>query len=182
MTNQKNDGVDYTPDRSKFKDSMGRYLTQSLFLEHGYNTETAVYTLSDEDKEYNGVIYPSLRRLYLLEADPTEYHFACKYLWGWDHWQRIVSNKALYVEIDRWRDELEVKLRAQGVRAIITSGVLGDSFNASKWVADGRWEIKRGRPSKEELEGEREKRAKIAAELESDSSRVYDFVRKRKDG
>ena len=51
-------------DKSKFKDSGGRPITQSLFLEIGY-TDRAYYTLNDEDKEYNGSTYPSLKKLYL---------------------------------------------------------------------------------------------------------------------
>lgn len=167
---------EWTPDKSLFKDSMGRLYTQGLFLEQGYNTESAVYTLSDQDKEYQGKIYPSLRRLYLEMSDPTEYHFAIKYLWGWDHWLRITANKALLEEIEKWREELEVKLRAVGVRSIISAS--GMSFNAAKWVADGKWTLRRGRPSKEELEKERSIRERVAKEVESDSERILPFVRK----
>ena len=46
-------------DKSKFLDSEGRPLTQSIFLEVGYN-DYAIYTLKENDHEYNGKIYPSL--------------------------------------------------------------------------------------------------------------------------
>lgn len=85
----------WLPDRSRFRDRTGKYITQSLFLENGYNTELAVYTLTDEDKEYKGKVYPSLRRLFLECMDPTEYVFATTYLWGWEHWQRICANKMM---------------------------------------------------------------------------------------
>jgi hypothetical protein len=43
-------------------DSMGKFRTQSLFLELGYG-EDAVYTLKDQDHEHNGTVYPSLKRI-----------------------------------------------------------------------------------------------------------------------
>ena len=69
-------------DRSALKDSKGRYLTQSLFLELGYK-EQAVFTLKDDHYTYNNKFYPSLKKLYLEEGDVTEYQFANKYLLGW---------------------------------------------------------------------------------------------------
>lgn len=171
----------FKPDKSKFKDTAGKYITQNLFLEHSYDTEKAVYTFADEDKEYNGVIYPSLRKLYLEIADPTEYEFANTYLWGWEHWQRIAANKVLLERIERWREELEVKIRSQAVGSMLkmTSG----NFNAAKWAADGHWNVKRGRPSKEEQERERKLRERALNELTEDSSRVIDIMsRKEKSG
>lgn len=168
----------WLPDKTKFKDSGGRYITQSLFLENGYNTDFAVYTLTDADKEYNGVVYKSLRKLYLQEADPTEYNFAVKYLWGWEHWKRIVNNSLMTAQIEEWREELEVKLRAMGVASVILSSY--DSFNAAKWVADGGWRGLRGRPSKAEKERDKKIRERVVGEVEDDASRIVDFL-KRKD-
>lgn len=168
--------TDFIPDRSKFKDSAGKYITQNLFLEFSYDTEKAVYTFADEDKEYKGKVYPSLRRLYLETADPTEYEFATKYLWGWEHWQRILGNKVLLKEVERWREELEVKLRSRGVKAALA--LTEGSFNAAKWAADGGWNIKRGRPSKAEKERARKMREKALEEIKDDASRIIHLVRK----
>lgn len=168
---------EFIPDRSKFKDSTGKLLTQSLFLENGYHTEFAVYTLSDTDKEYKGKVYPSLRRLFLETMDPTEYEFATKYLWGWDHWQRIAANGLMTEQIEQWREELEVRLRSMAIRSIVV-GALG-SYNAAKWVADGSWKQKRGRPSKADLAKEKRMRERAAAGDDADSSRIVDFVRNK---
>lgn len=173
---------EFTPDKTKFKDSVGNYITQSLFLEVGYDTEKAVYTLADTDKEYKGVIYPSLRRLYLEEADPTEYHFSVKYLWGWEHWQKICGNKMLLAEIEKWRSELEVKLRAIGVRDIIAQS--GTTMTAAKWVADGQWRANTGRKGKtkaqkaQEAAEERSKRERIVEEAQADAARVVHMIRR----
>lgn len=168
--------TEFLPDKSKFKDPSGKLLTQSLFLENGYNTEYAMYTLTDVDKEYNGKIYPSLRRLYLECMDPTEYEFANKYLWGWNHWQRITANALMTDHIENWREELEVKLRALAIASIVKSSY--DSYNAAKWVADGSWKQKRGRPSKAELAKEKRIRERAAQAADDDGERIVGFIRK----
>lgn len=167
----------FEPDRNKFKDSMGKYITQSLFLEIGYDTDKAVYTLKDADYEYKGTIYPSLRRLYLEMADPEEYFFANAYLWGWEHWQRITENKVVREHIDQWREELTVKLRALGVRNVISQSK--SNLSAARWVADGKWRDKpKGRPSKQTQHEERKQREAAALEAEADLARVVPFARK----
>lgn len=138
-------------DKSVLKDKMGRPLTQSLFLELGYNAY-AVYTLQDQDHTYKGRVYPSLKRLYLECGDPTEYEFATTHLLGWKHWERICANKRILEEIVEWRAELEVKLRSEGVRNAIQHAQ-GGTFQAAKWLADRGWDKRAaGRPTKEEKE------------------------------
>lgn len=163
--------------KSQFKDKMGRYITQGLFIDFKYDETFAVYTLEDEDKEYKGNLYPSLKRLFLEMEDPTEYRFATTYLYGWDHWLAIKNNKALYAEIEKWQEELEIKIRAKGVHTMLEMSK-GTNFNAAKWVADGSWHQKRGRPSKEEKERERKIRERAMEELDDESSRVIQFARK----
>lgn len=169
----------FKPDKSKFKDAGGRYLTQSLFIENG-DLRYAMYTLADTDKEVDGVVYPSLRSLYLSELDPTEYEFANKWLWGWDHWQKLSNNALLKEEIDKWREELEIKLRAVAIRSILTNG-LGDKVGAAQWIADGKWKQLRGRPSKAELAREKRVRERAATEGAEEASRILEFM-PRKEG
>lgn len=165
-------------DNPNFKDKMGRFITQGLFIDFRYDDTYAVYTLADEDKVHNGNLYPSLKRLYLQEEDPSEYNFANKYLYNWDHWLAIKSNKALYEEIRRWQEELEVKIRAQGIRTMLKLNKK-DNFNAAKWIADGGWHDKTvGRPSKATKEAERKMRERALMEADEESARVIPFVRK----
>lgn len=145
--------------KEKMQDALGRPLTQSLFLEIGY-TDFAVYTLKEYDHTYNGVVYPSLKALYLKEEDPTEYLFATKHLLGWDHWKRLQRNKEVNKYIVQWREELELKIQAMAVREMQTlCGSENGNFSAAKFLADKGW-LKRtaGRPSK----GDEEKEARIA--------------------
>ena len=122
-------------DKKLFKDEGGRYLTQSLFLEFGYDTDKAVFTFDGEDKEFKGKRYISLKKLYLEAEDPVEYEFATAHLYDWEHWQRICNNKALLHEISKWRDELEIKLRSKGIQKVLD---LADDNNFMKISAELR--------------------------------------------
>lgn len=158
--------------QSAMLDGMGRFRTQSLFLELGYSDE-ALFTLKDQDHQWNGKDYPSLKRLYLEMADPTEYAFATEYLLGWRHWQRLCENKVLGRQIEEWRDELEVKLRSKAIRDAIDAAKTGN-FQAAKWVADRGWDTKgRGRPSKAEVERETKIQSRIADEYNGDVVRLF---------
>jgi hypothetical protein len=162
----------FTPEKSKFLDSMNRPITQGLFLEIGY-TENSYYTLKDHDHNYNDRIYPSLKRLYLEEADPTEYAFACKYLLGWRHWLRLLENKQIRKHIDEWREELEVKLRAQGVANIIAAAQQG-SYQAGKWMADRGWEVHGvGRPKKADITAQKRFEQHVVDEYGADVHRLF---------
>lgn len=150
---------------------MDRPLTQMLFLEVNYDAR-AVYTLKDVDHVWNGKDYPSMRRLYLEMGDPTEYQFATTYLLGWKHWQRICENKLLRKHVDEWREELEVKLRSEGVHAALVQARSG-SWQAAKWLVDKGWvESKAGRPSKADVERETKMQARIADEFTDDYERL----------
>lgn len=145
----------FKPTREMLLDNQGRPLTQALFLELGYNTEFAVYTLKDWDHEYNGKLYPSLKQLYTQFEDVIEYDFANTYLLGWKHWQRICNNKALTPYVEEWRLELEMKLRSQAVKDIIDMTADEKSFQAKKWIVDKGWDKRpAGRPSAKNKETE----------------------------
>lgn len=159
------------PTKEQMVDSTGRPMTQSLFLEAQYSPY-AIYTLKDEDHEYNGKLYPSIKKLYLQEEDPTEYQFATKYLLGIKHWYRIYENKLIQPHIDEWRFELELKLRSKGVKQLINAANKG-SQSAARFLVDRGWsERAAGRPSKEELEREKSIRLAISNEYADDIARL----------
>ncbi len=165
-------------DKSKFIDSRGRPLTQGLFLELGYNTEFAVYTLKEFDHEYEGVVYPSLKQLYLREEDPVEYTFANKYLYNWEQWQRMCENKALKPHIESWRFELELKLSSQAVKDIILMTEDEKSFQARKYVAERAWNKRGvGRPKKDNSERDEAINNRLNSEYGEDATRVLSLVR-----
>jgi len=156
-------------DVSRLKDSRGRLIVQGLFLEDSYNTDLAVYTYADEDKDYKGHIYPSLKRLYLGHMDPVEYNFAVTYLAGWGHWQRLCKNSVVSKEIEKWRDELRLKLVSEGVSMLIHLATEKDSYQAAKYLADQGWDVReKGRPSNDEIEGHIKKAAGLDAQYNTD--------------
>lgn len=163
-------------DKSKLVDSMGRPITQSLFLEIGYS-EYAVYTLKEYDHEYKGKVYPSLKALYLKEEDPTEYVFASKYLLGWQHWKRLCENKQIAKHIEEWREELELKIRSRAVQDMMNlCASENGNFSAAKFLADRGWEKRgAGRPSKAEKERHTRIEEKITEEFDADVKRLSDY-------
>lgn len=157
--------------RDLLTDSSGKPLTQGLFLEIGYG-DSAIYTLKDNDYEYNGKFLPSIKRLYLEMEDVTEYEFANKHFLGWGHWQRICNNKVLRKYIDEWRVELELKLRARAAKLMLQQAE-GGSYQAVKWLADRGWDTKRaGRPTKEDIESEKKAMARAESEYGADIVRI----------
>lgn len=167
-------------DKAKLKDSMGRPLTQSLFIDINYDPKFAVYTLKDEDHELNGVTYPSLKRLFLEMEDVVEYDFARAHLLGWNHWKRLNENKLLAPHFEQWREELELAVRAQAIKDIINlSAQEQGSFQAAKFLADRGW-IKRqpGRPSKEEEHKQKKIQERIDEDFSADIRRLADYKKK----
>ena len=160
-------------DKKRLKDGQGRPLTQSLFLEIGYEEDKAIYTFKDEDHEYKGNTYYSLKQLYLEMEDPTEYEFANKYLLGWQHWKRLKANKILAKHFAEWEEELELRLRAQGIRAAIDQAAEDKGFQAAKWLADKGWQKNSvGRPSKHDKLREERMQAKLDDEFSADVVRL----------
>lgn len=168
-------------DKDKFKDSRGRYIVQGLFLEDSYDADMAVFTFDGEDKLYKGKTYLSLKRLFLEHGDPKEYSFARKYLYDWNHWQRLCKNKVVGRHIEEWRKELELSLVSEGVSALIDLALNEKSYQAAKYLADRGWEKdKVGRPSKEAIEGQIKKQAQEDSEFADDFELIALHGRKGK--
>lgn len=160
------------PTKADLVDHMGKPLTQSIFLEVSYS-DFSVYTLKEDHHEYNGKLYPSLKRFYIEEEDPTEYDFASKYLLGWKHWQRMNANKLLRKHFDEWREELDYKLRSKGVKALLISANTGN-YQAAKFFVDRGWDKRAaGRPSKEIIEREIEFQKRVNADYGADIVRLF---------
>lgn len=178
---KKNKDGTWTIPKSLLKDSGGRYITQGLFLEHAYNTDMAVFTFDDNDKVYQGKTYPSLKKLYLMHEDPVEIDFANTYLCSWDQWKRMLDNKIIRIHIDKWRDELELQIRSYAIKNVIDSLATKDNFQAAKWLASRGWEIRgAGRPSKDEIEANTAKNAKLNELFAEDVARLEDYKKSNK--
>jgi hypothetical protein len=95
---------------------------------------------------------------------------------SWDHWNKLANDTlpAIKDEIKSWREELDIKLKALGLKALIHASRDNDAkgVQASKYLAEKGYETKRGRPSKEEIERERKIQAGARKELETDMERI----------
>lgn len=158
------------------KDNSGRIRTTSIFIERKVEGFEAYWTLQDEDRIVDGVTYPSLKQIYLsYEHIPGyEYEFAIDCFKSWDHWNKLATSSSLKGMFAEWREELEVKIKAAAIRAMVkaSEGTGASATGAAKYLADKGYSTKRGRPSKEEVEKERRIAAGITEELESDFERM----------
>lgn len=172
-------------DKSRMKTVTGAKITQQLFIEVGYNDELAVYTLKDDNLERKGITLLSLKTLYMKIGDTTEYEFAMTCFLNWQHWLRIRGNKAILTALsksgypngfDDWKDELEVKLRSAGIRAVqaIAQEEKGaKAFAAAKYVAEAGWEKRKaGAPSKLEKTRVAKQSAALTDSIDDDADRI----------
>jgi len=149
------------------KDSIYRYLTHAMFFESRTKGFDATFTFKEQDHEYEGVHYTSMRKLYLEMEDPTEYLFAQEVLGSWDHWQKLCNSALVFEHIKKWREELEIKLKAKAIGAMVDTALTAGSkgTTAAKWLATGGFNSGKGRPTK----ADRERQAKIAAGVDKET-------------
>lgn len=159
-----------------FRDVNGRWITQGLFPETATTDKFLKYRLKDgiSDKHKN---LPVLKDLYMDMMDQTEYLFAQKYMGGWEHWQRCCDNALIGREIEKWREELEVKLVALGLmQHVVIARDTDDkrSLQAARYLADKGFKPKKaaGRPSKAEKAAEAELEGRVADAVSSDLERI----------
>jgi hypothetical protein len=136
------------------KSIKGVRLLQSLFVEtHRGGVAGPFYTLKDED--YAG--YPSLYRLYIDTEDPTEYTFANTHLSGWEHWEMLCKCKWFQKYLERWRKELELKIKSKAIAKLRELSDDGgpQALQAAKLLLDYDKHLEKktknrvGRPTKE---------------------------------
>lgn len=158
-----------------FKNSSGVYLIRELFYEGtGVDKSSVLYTLKEEDHQG----YPSLRRLYLLEDDPTEYMVAEKYFGGWPHWKKLSSSTWFIPYLTPIREELEVRHRAQYLKSLRTDALQGDKVS-SKYLLD-RFERdvqSKGRPSKLKIKEEADRLFKESSDIKDDFARLTEGLK-----
>jgi hypothetical protein len=140
---------------NKFVADNGSRYTKSLFYEMTLADKTGVvYTLKNQD--HKG--YPSLYRLYMEMSDPTEYRFATTYLSDWQHWLILQKLHWFAPIVERWREELQLKIAADALTRILAEAQSDrrEAFAANKYLLEKGWQPKDkvGRPSKEAIKRE----------------------------
>jgi hypothetical protein len=161
--------------REQLVDHVNAYRTQSLFIETNGTTRDPIMTLNDHDLELNGTVLYSLKKIYMEEADPEEYRVAIRVFGSWAHWERLLQNKKIFRKIQEYRKELEVKIRSDAVRALISTAALDGAkgTSAAKYVAEKGWEKRKaGAPTKAEVKSELKVQADMDSELQEDMKRL----------
>jgi hypothetical protein len=160
-----------------FKAANGNWYTRALFCEYCITDPSSIlYTLKEID--HNG--YPSLYRLYMDLADPSEHIFANTYLGGWSHWLDLCKCEWFKPYIDSWRKELSVKIKGAALARILVMGQSADTkiaFAANKYILDQEWspsvkKSTKGRPTKDDITSEAKKIAEAQAQVQSDFERI----------
>lgn len=165
--------------RSFQRNTMPRRPLQTLFWETRAqypDSNNIKYTLKDQD--HNG--YPSLYRLYMEMEDTTEWEFAQAYLEDYQHWMALCECTWFKAHAERWRHELQQKLRARALRSIkqVANDDQKDSYAANKYLLDKGYATpeppssRRGRPSKDHIAREARRLAEEANIIKEDSERL----------
>ena len=164
-------------DKSKMVAPNGKAATQGLFIETNGEKKFAVYTIKDYDFEKDGVLYPSLKQLYMNHPGNTpgdgEYDFVMTYLVSWKQWKFITNSlcylngKPIKKHIEEWREELSIKRRCEAIRKIIETS--DSNYQAQKWVAEKGYEVhSKGTPRKADIAKAAKEEAGILVELQND--------------
>lgn len=165
-----------TDTKSIFKNSMGNLYLRALFYETTQiDKASVVYTLKDTDH----LGYVSLYRVYMECGDVTEYRFVQTYLDGWEHWEALLQCNWFKPYIDRWRRELETRIRSHAlveIRAVAGNPDHPSSYHANKYLLDGSWKpagaSKHGRPTQAAIQKEASRIASEGHQVASDFERI----------
>lgn len=169
------------PNGNRYRDSLNRWRTQSLFLEQSWGStspDKPIYTLKPDDLPPSAAHpkgLPSFSRLYLDLEDPTEYQAATTLLGGWEHWQVLLESQWFQNYITPLREELEIRLRSSGAKKVmeIMKGEDRNALAAARWFADGAFKPKKvGRPSNSQIAAEAKKQAELDRRIRGDAQRL----------
>ncbi len=157
-----------------FRSSSGNRYLEGLFYERtGADKSTVVYTLKDQDH----LGYPSLYRLYMEANDPLEHAFATAHLDGWEHWTMLCECAWFKPLIERWRLELELRIRSEALVRLIADAKSGSksAHTSNRILVQRGWDTKKntkGRPSKADVKAEAKRIAINHQEQAEDLARI----------
>lgn len=175
------------------KSTNNRRVLRSLFLESigqdilDLEITKPIFTLKDynvikEEKDKNtgssvATTYWSLKNVYFSydHIPGFEYEFAKDVFNDWDHWVKLAESSSIAQDaIVGWREELTVRLQAKAFSSLFKTAMFEGSKGtpAARFLADRGWEVKRGRPSKDEVAKERKIAAGVDKMVQEDMDRL----------
>lgn len=145
---------DYEANKAKLCGPNGVRLTSGLFQELSDNP-LAPFKLSD------------WKRRYVEIADPSDYDAAMELIGDWDHWQLLLENRPVAEHINKWRLEVEVKLRSRGIKDMTKHAKQPGGAAAAKWLAEAGFAMRDKRKPKDKEQDDaaaKEAKASVAAD------------------
>jgi len=111
---------------SKYLDGSGKRVILGLFKEFARPDVKfkPLYTL----KEW--------KEVFLDLRDPSEYQPAMHLLGDWDHWNEVRNHPLIKPHVDKWQEELSVKLRSEAIAQMKSHAKQPGGTAAAKWLAD----------------------------------------------
>jgi hypothetical protein len=195
LNRPRGEAIDLPP----YKDVMGRWRTDSLFVEtisplarddsgeQRFQKYTPMFTLREHDirvdknspwyERYSDKMIPSLRRIYLEYNDPTEFKFAMEVFASTYHWKHLCGLSWFKPHVEEYRRTLAEKLRGIGIDHLVRIAEGTDpkfALQAAKWLAEGSFESKggKGRPSKIEVASQMRRELDIEKIYRDDAARL----------
>ena len=138
-------------------------------------TETPYHEPSDEEIAN---LYPK----FMSTLDPTEYKFAIKHVGSWELWQTMLKIPRIKIQVDKWRRELDVKIRSEALARILeaSQGETRDALGANRYLLEANFlgKEKVGRPSKEAIATEAKKIVARNEQVEEDYKRLFNDAKR----
>ncbi len=114
---------------------------------------------------------------FMSTLDPTEYKFATKHVGGWEIWQTMLKSPRVKLQVDKWRRELDVKIRSESLSRIMEAaqGETRDALAANRYLLEANWlgKEKVGRPSKDAISSEAKKIVARNEQVQEDYNRLF---------
>jgi hypothetical protein len=117
------------------------------------------------------------RKEYVNDGDPTGYTTAMRIFKDYFYWEYLCGIAWFNEAKEGWDRELDAKLKAEGIKKIreLAQGDDPKALNAAKFLATldyKRGGLKRGRPSKEEIDGNIKAAIKDRQAIDDDAARI----------
>ena len=120
-----------------------------------------------------------LREEYIKDSDPTGYKTALRIFGEFAYWEYLSGIRWFAEALEVWNKELDAKLKSEGISKIreLAKGEDPKALNAARFLATleykkGGTTLKRGRPSKEEIEGNLKQELKERDAVDEDAERI----------
>lgn len=175
--------------KSKFRGPSNIRYTQQLFYEMSrelpidLRTIEPIYTLH---VDHGNLI--NFGRVYVNDMDPTGYTTANKLLENFDHFQLLLKSKWFREAKEQWDKEIAARMEKEAVdklRSILrdddvktseqltaAKALLSKAKDVSNDKGSVRASNRRGRPSKEEVEGALKEEMRLTKEEQDDLARI----------